>query len=634
MSKRFILLILPIFLLLGAKLPEISSSDVRSILKQMMASHASHKKLSPLLLTRAVESYLEEIDPTRCYFLKSDVEVWQELESPEEILKQVNRGDYSFFQDIQEKFLFAIHRRNRLEQEVDAFTLSEKVSIDEFKELEWTENEEALVERLAKIRSLQMEAAAKLDADAQEKIWQRITKRRLVKEDELKNASAKEMERHVFANVLKSFAHSFDGHTSYFTPSEATQFMIQVQQRLFGIGAQLRDDLNGFSVVKIIEGGPASQNTGLKAGDRIIAIDGEPVVGFEITAAVELIRGEEGTVVDLTVLRPKDDDEEKLNIPITRGEVVIEEARIESHSYPFGDGVIAHIALHAFYQDPTHSSCADIYEHLAKIKRDNKINGVVLDLRSNSGGVLPQAVAVTGLFISKGIVCSVKDNNGHIEHLRDIDGKIAYDGPLVVLTSRLSASAAEIVAQTLQDYGRAIVVGDESTFGKGTFQTFTLDAGSNGRVNPKGEYKVTRGRYYTVSGKSPQLVGVSSDIVVPGPYSTLEIGEKFTKYPLENDSITENFEDDLQDIPPRQRDQISWLYRYNLQPRLKIYSRLLPILQENSKKRIEEDRFYQSFLSVLDEDDPSSERLDLFIKGDPQLSEAVNITKDLILLLN
>jgi hypothetical protein len=117
------------------------------------------------------------------------------------------------------------------------------------------------------------------------------------------------------------------------------------------------------------------------------------------------------------------------------------------------------------------------------------------------------------------------------------------------------------------------IVGDENSYGKGTFQTFTLDAASNGRVNPKGEYKVTRGRYYTVSGKSPQLVGVSSDVVVPGPYSALEIGEKYTKYPLENDSIPENFQDDLSDIPPKQRDQISWLYRYNLQPKLKIYSR-------------------------------------------------------------
>lgn len=631
MMKRAYFLIF--LLLLGGKLPEISSGDVRLMLKQIMDSHASHHKLTPILFSRAVDSYLEELDPNRCYFLKSDVDPFLELESYEELLGQVNRADYSFFRKIHDSFLQAIIRRNRIEAVVETAPLMEKVSIEEFKELNWSESEEALIDRLVKIKTLQMEAAEKLDAEAKELIWQRIKKRRMVSEEELKNASGKEMDRHVLANVLKAFSSSLDGHTSYFTPGEATQFMIQVQQRLFGIGAQLRDDLNGFSVVKIIEGGPASQDTGLKAGDRIIAIDGELVVGYEISAAVELIRGEEDTVVNLTVLRPKGEDEEKHLIPITRGEVVIQEARIESHTYPFGDGVIAYIALHAFYQDPVHSSCADIYEHLAEIKKENTIKGVVLDLRSNSGGVLPQAVAVTGLFISKGVVCSVKDNLGHIEHLRDIDGKTAYDGPLVVLISRISASAAEIVAQTLQDYGRAVIVGDENSYGKGTFQTFTLDAASNGRVNPKGEYKVTRGRYYTVSGKSPQLVGVSSDVVVPGPYSALEIGEKYTKYPLENDSIPENFQDDLSDIPPKQRDQISWLYRYNLQPKLKIYSRLLPILQENSEKRLEQNRFYQSFLEILNEEEPSSDKLELFVKADPQLTEAISITKDLILLV-
>ncbi len=634
MFKRIFQLLTLFALLIGAKLPEINSSDVRSILKQMMESHASHKELTPLLLSRAIDSYLDEVDPTRCYFLKSEVECWQKLENYDALLKQVNRGDFSFFRQIQEKLLLAIQRRERLEKLLDSFPLPEKVSIDEFTDLPFAESEEALVERLAKVRSLQMEAAEKLDPEAHDKIWQRITKRRLVKEEEICHASSSDREKQILSNVLKSFAHSLDGHTSYFTPGEATQFMIQVQQRLFGIGAQLRDDLNGFSVVKIIEGGPASQNTGLKVGDRIIAIDGEPVVGFEITAAVELIRGEEGTLVNLTVLRPKDEDEEKLVIPITRGEVVIQEARIESHTYPFGDGVIAHIALHAFYQDPTHSSCADIYQELAQIKREHKLKGVVLDLRSNSGGILPQAVAVTGLFISKGIVCSVKDNNGHIEHLRNIDGQIAYDGPLVVLTSRISASAAEIVAQTLQDYGRAIIVGDETTYGKGTFQTFTLDARSNGKVNSKGEYKVTRGRYYTVSGKSPQLVGVASDIIVPGPYSKLEIGERFDKYPLENDAITENFDDNLEDIPSKQKDQISWLYRYNLQPRIKIYAQFIPVLKENSQKRIATDLFYQSFLSSLEEKNPSAAKIELFVKGDPQLVETINITKDLILLMN
>ena len=310
---------------------------------------------------------------------------------------------------------------------------------------------------------------------------------------------------------MKATAESLDSHTNYFTPSEANQFMIQVQQRLFGIGAQLRDNLDGFSVMRILENSPASQSSKLKINDKIIAVNHEPIVGLDITEAVDLIRGEKGTPVVLTILRETCKETrqiEKLDIELIRNEVVLEESRLETSLEPFGDGVIAHLRLFSFYQDPKSSSAGDIRKALENIKKDHKLAGVILDLRSNAGGLLPQAVAVTGLFINKGIVVSIKDNSGKLQHLREIEGKPVWDGPLTVLVNRASASAAEIVAQTLQDYGRAIIVGDDHTFGKGTFQTFTLDPINNPKVNPQGEYKVTRGRYYTVSGKSPQLVGV------------------------------------------------------------------------------------------------------------------------------
>lgn len=629
-----IILFLP-QLAFGGKLPEISSQDVMETLGLIMDAHVACKELNAPLIKRALEQYLAELDPTKTYLLESEVEKW--INPSDELVEtlkiSLNQGNFSAFDEIHSLMLPAIERRNRLEEKIQSLPLPEGVSINEFKELTWAQNEEELENKLLRIKALQTSAMLKLDAESQEKALRRIVKKRISKEEELTTADSVDRERLILSHVLKAFAASFDTHTSYFTPGEAAQFMIQVQQRLFGIGAQLRDDLNGFTIVKIIEGGPATRGTGLKVNDRVIAINSEPVVGLEITEAVELIRGEEGTPIHLTVLRPGPEGEEKHEIEIIRGEVVIKEARIESKILPYGDGVIAHIALHAFYQDPQHSSASDLYEEIRKIQEKNTLKGVILDLRYNSGGVLPQAVAVTGLFITKGIVVSIKDNHGTIEHLRDIDGRTAYDGPLIVLTSKASASASEIVAQTLQDYGRAIVVGDEHTYGKGTFQTFTLDAASNGKVNPKGEFKVTRGKYYTVSGKSPQLIGVIPNIIVPGIYSTAEIGEKHAKFPLENDSIPENFHDDLSDIPVVQRDQISWLYRFNLQPKIKTYSKLIPILQENSKQRIAEDPFYQNFLTQLEEEQLELETIDLYTKNDPQLKESVNIMKDLILLL-
>lgn len=633
MLLRILFLLLLTQSLFGNTLPELTSTDVVSTVKQIMEAHASYKELSPPLAARLLERYLEELDATKTYLLDGEVAQW--LNPSEHTLQSVQQGvmggDFTPFLAIHAQMAKAVERRRVLEKKVEKAQLPTDVSVSEFKDLKWAQTEDELLERLVRIKALQMHAAERLDDEqARDLALQRITKRRASREDEVITKDENLRDRFVYAHILKAFAASCDTHTAYFTPAEATQFMIQVQQRLFGIGAQLRDDLNGFTIVKVIEGGPASRAEGLKVNDRIIAIDGEPVVGLEITEAVQLIRGEEGTHVMLTVLR---DEEEKHDIEITRGEVVIKEARIESSTIPFADGVIAHIALHAFYQDPTHSSASDLYEAIAKIRAEHTIKGIILDLRFNSGGVLPQAVAVTGLFITKGIVVSIKDNNGSVEHLRDVDGRTVYDGPLVVLTSKMSASAAEIVAQTLQDYGRAVVVGDEHTYGKGTFQTFTLDGGQSGKVNPKGEFKVTRGRYYTVSGKSPQLVGVKPDIVVPGFYSTMEIGEMHAKYPLDNDAIEENFQDDLSDIPPVQRDQISWLYRFNLQPKLRTYSRLVPLLKKNSALRMESSKFYQHFLTALEEEEIPPEQVTLYSEGDPQLHEAVNITQDLITLL-
>jgi carboxyl-terminal processing protease len=386
--------------------------------------------------------------------------------------------------------------------------------------------------------------------------------------------------------------------------------------------------------VRIVEGSPASQTNKLKVGDRIVAVDQDPIVGMDITEAVELIRGPQGSIVNLTVLREaKESDstkEEKLDVEIVRGEIVLKESRLETTYEPYGDGIIAILHLYSFYQDSTSSSASDVTAAVEKLKTEHKIKGIILDLRNNAGGLLPQAVSVTGLFISKGVVVSVKDNTGQIQHLRNVDSRKIWDGPLVVLTARTSASAAEIVAQTLQDYGRAIVIGDPETFGKGTFQTFTLESANFGKVNPKGEYKVTRGRYYTVSGKSPQLVGVKADIVVPGIYSQMEIGEKYSKFPVETDEISPNFDDELTDVPLMHRAHLKKVYKTNMQTVMTTYQPYLEVLKKNSTERIAQNKNYQNLLKELEKKDEFIDSADFFGQNDLQLIETSNIMKDLI----
>jgi carboxyl-terminal processing protease len=635
-KKCILLIIIALIPLLEAKPPEVAPKDVQKKVKEIFKAHVTYKKMTNELMARVLKNYIQEIDATKTYLMKSEIAQW--LEPSDELLDKMisdfKNNNYSSFEEIHTLMNKAITRRNHIESTLEKSAIIKDIKAEDLKEDVWPNDLDELSNKLLKVRSLQQQAAEKFNEETIDTFFQRINKRRLSHEAELIGSSDEEQKKIILSYFLKAFATALDTHTNYFTPSEASQFMIHVQQRLFGIGAQLRDSLNGFSIVRILDNGPASKGNKLKINDKIVAVDNEPVVGMDITEAVELIRGEKGTKVLLTILREtQDQTSEKINVELTRGEVVLEESRLESSLEPFADGVIAHLSLFSFYQDPKSSSASDIKKTIQDIQKNHNLKGIVLDLRNNSGGLLPQAVSVTGLFITKGIVVSIKDNSGKVQHLRDTDGKMSWDGPLVVLVNRASASAAEIVAQTLKDYGRAIVVGDEHTFGKGTFQTFTLDAAHDGRVNPQGEYKVTRGMYYTVSGKSPQLVGVKSDIEVPGLLSQLDIGEEFAKYPLQNDEIEPHFEDDLSDIPILHRHQIGKLYKHNLQEKLDIYTRYVDKLKQNSKIRIDGNKTFQNFLKEAKEKKFDSSAIEAFGQSDLQLQETFSIIKDLIFLM-
>ena len=505
------MLISALFLISGtlsAKPPTLTPRDTRVKIQEILKAHVCHQELSAEIVTRALHNYIEEIDPTKTYLLEADTQRW--LNASPALVAQVlggyHREDFSAFEQIHTSLARAIQRRATLEARLQQMALPETVSALEFKTLTFAKNEQELLDKLNRIRALQFKTAQKIHPENQEQFFQRIAKRRASREQELLGATEAERKQIVLSYVLKSVSSALDSQTLYFTPTEANQFMIQVQQKLFGIGAQLRDDLNGFAITRLVEGGPASMSNQLRVGDKIIAVNKEPIVGMDIVEAVSLIRGPQGSSVDLTILREtKEADntkEETLKVSLIRSEVVLKESRFETCYEPYGDGVIATLQLFSFYQDQTSSSASDLRDALLRLQKEHLVKGVVLDLRANAGGVLPQAVAVAGLFLSKGVVVSIKDNTGQIQHLRNIEDRKVWDGPLIILTSRASASAAEIVAQTLQEYGRALVVGDPETFGKGTFQTFTLESAHFGKVNPKGEYKVTRGRYYTVSGKS------------------------------------------------------------------------------------------------------------------------------------
>lgn len=618
-----------------AKPPELTARSAKVKIQEILKAHATHHSLTQELVKRTLENFLHELDPAFSYFIEPEIIKWKNPSSEltQSLVEAYYKEDFSTFQEIYEVMVQAIHRRRALEAKIISINPPSDVDGEEFKEMSFVSTVEDLENRILRIKGLQLKTAANiLDSNMQETFIQRLDKRRTTREDELLSEDPKARISLMLSYVLKATTAALDSQTAYFTPSEANQFMIQVQQRLFGIGAQLRDDLSGFTIVRILENSPISRHPQIQVGDRIIAVNHEPTIGLDLSEAVEFIRGPEGTSVHLTLLRTKEDKtEETYDALITRGEIVLKESRLETTIEPFGKGAIGIIHLSSFYQDPSSSSASDMAEALNKLKNEHHLEGLILDLRNNAGGLLPQSVSVAGLFMKKGVVVSIKDNTGSIQKLRNLESKTVWDGPLIILTNRTSASAAEIVAGSLQEYGRALVVGDPETYGKGTFQTFTLESSHFGRVNPTGEYKVTRGRYYTVSGKSPQLIGVNANIVVPGIFSSMDLGEKFSKYPLESDAISASFEDDLSDVPLFHRAQLKAIYHQDRQPLLTTYQPYLPRLTANSSERLKLNCNHQNLLEALAKKESAPTKS--FGHSDLQLQEGLNIMKDLLVLL-
>lgn len=299
MVRIFLSFILCVTSFVSAKTPQITSETVLKKTDEILKAHVRYKYLTPELIERILNNYLEQLDAGKTYLVEEEVKLWT---SPsKELVAKVHgdflEGRFPEFERIHALMVNAIERRNRIEEEIQSETLPEKVSAEEFKDLKWCASEAELQDRLLRLRALQFDAASKIDDELEAKTVQRIEKRRIKRQEEVIGDSTETRTQFILVSILKSVASALDTHTAYFTPQEATQFMINVQQRLFGIGAQLRDDLNGFTVVRIVEGGPAHQRKDLKLRDRIVAVDGEPVVGMDIFDAVELIRGEEGTLV-------------------------------------------------------------------------------------------------------------------------------------------------------------------------------------------------------------------------------------------------------------------------------------------------------------------------------------------------
>jgi carboxyl-terminal processing protease len=528
----------------------------QAVARLLEQGHYERTKLNDEMSRLLFDNYLRQLDYNRLYFTREDIEEFREkyLNRLDDALL---RGDLTPAEEIHARFQQRVRERVAKNQELlkKPFDLKTDRTISlNRQEAEWpSAGEEA--DRLWRDR-LKAELIQEHLNEARLDTPENVVSRRY--NQILRNTEDLEYEDMV-KTFLSALAQSYDPHSDYMSPSDMENFAISMRLSLVGVGAVLKSEDGYAKVVEVVPGGPADLDGRLQVNDRIAAVaqdqeEFEDVVDMKLDKVVEKIRGKKGSTVRLMVV-PADasDPAKRTVIDIVRDTVQLkdQEARAELIELPSESGDSAMrlgwITLPSFYTDmnpkpgePAKSTTEDVSRLLKRLQQEG-IEGLVIDLRRDGGGSLDEAVRLTGLFIPPGPVVQAKNSTGAISESRS-DSPMVYDGPLVVLMNRLSASASEIFAAALQDYNRAVIVGDERSFGKGTVQQ-VIDVG---RYMPffslagadAGSIKLTVQKFYRVGGGSTQLHGVESDIVLPSLFDNPELGESALQNPMEYDEVS------------------------------------------------------------------------------------------------
>lgn len=459
----------------------------------------------------------------------------------------------------------------------------------------------------------------------------------------------------VFSAFENSFAAAIDPHTNYFGPVESENFNDDMNLSLEGIGAVLSQEDEYTVIVQIMPGSPAEKSKKLKPKDKIVAVKQEhgkfeDIIGWRLTEVVKKIKGKKGTKVVLEIERGEGAAAKTFNVELTRDKIRLQDKEAKSKVYTSYDGrKIGVITISSFYTDLS----LNVKRELSKLESEN-VDGIIVDLRNNGGGLLPEAVYTTGLFIKDGPVVLVRDVNGNESAYDDTDASMLYKGPLVVLINRLSASSSEIMAAALQDYGRALIVGDTS-YGKGTVQQsrpltrlYDLIGADLGSIH------YTIAKFYRINGGSTQLKGVTPDIAMPTLIDVTEFGEKTEPNALNWDKIApskyQQYSDPsffVKDLMALHEKRISTdpVFKVIQSERDRYYklknSKTLTLNFEERKKMFDEDekitlKNTNIRLKVMHKKEVKSVKdlPDDFEYDDPILQETVNITSDYSDMLN
>ena len=534
--------------------------------------HYSPKPINDAYSADVFDKYLEMMDPAKKFLLQSDVDEFTKHKT--KLDDYLNRGDISFFN-------LTVDRLNARTKEVEKLSqdiLSKPINFDENEELilepklkTYPKNQEELrnewkkfikyniLQEIETLNAKEQTQKEKKDSVNKFKLKDTIKLQILTPQqkqakatDEVKDLLTSMFKRYDkrkkmdwFSVYMNAYTEVFDPHTNYFSPQDKEDFDVSFKGKVIGIGATIQEKKGKILIGTLVVGAPAWKSKQISEGDEILKVkskkEEEPinVTGMLVDEAVRFIRGEKGTEVVLT-LRKKDGSIKE--VKMIREEVAIEDtfARSIIVNSPNGKkyGFINLPGFNADFEDAKGRNASDdIKAELIKLKAQN-VEGIILDLRNNGGGSLTEVVDIMGLFMKNGPVVQVKDGNGKIQVLKNKQNDPIWTGPLVIMQNELSASASEILAGAMQDYGRAVIVGSPQSFGKGTVQTFVELNRFLNTSDDFGALKLTIQKFYRVNGKSTQLKGVDSDIPMKDIFTYEEIGERYDNYALPWDQVS------------------------------------------------------------------------------------------------
>ncbi|MEZ4741310.1 MAG: carboxy terminal-processing peptidase [Bdellovibrionota bacterium] len=599
----------------------IDCREVRQLTSHYLRLHFSYNTFDDELSTRTLENFIKAWDPGKVYFLKSDIDNFHKKYA-KKIDDMISEGNCSAIDEIINIYSKRFAERHKIvpkliEQKFD-FTKDEHMVIDR-KTLKWATTSEEINDRWRKrIKFQYMQLKGTIDSDKE--IRSKLHKRYKLATKRHNELTSDDL----YAIFLNSFSSSLDPHSDYLPPEQLEDFRISTRLSLEGIGAVLRSE-DGFTTIQsLVPGGAAAKTGKVEVEDKIIAVaqgNEAPVdvIDMDLREVVKLIRGPRGTEVRLSLVRQEGSAAKKYIVSIIREKIQLQDRAAKSYTYeieakePKGKPKtykIGVLNLPSFYMDfegrQAHkvnfrSSSVDMKKEIIKLKKKN-IDALIVDLRSNPGGSLDESIKIAGLFYNEGPVVQIKGVDKEPLVSKDEDGTTLYDGPLVVMIDRQSASASEIFAGAIQDYGRGLIIGDTHTFGKGTVQNLSDLPAKLGAI------KVTISKFYRPSGGSTQLKGVESDIVLPSLADHVEIGEKHYDYALAWDKI-----------PQAKHQQFNSVKPY------------ITTLKDLSKKRIDKDADFKKIIANIDEYEKNKEkrtRVSLNEKGEKELSEAETADDD------